>query len=75
MISTRTHPLTLHEQQRDERAEHHRQPDVDDREDDRPLERRPEDVVVEERPVVVEADPRALVRDQLEEAVALEREP
>ena len=64
----------LCEQQRDQRPEHHRQPDRDPGEHDGAQEHRPELAVVEDLRVVVEADPLALVRDQLEEAVLLERE-
>ena len=48
------------EQQRDQRPEHDRQPDVHDREDDRPHDRVPEHVVVQDRAVVLQADPVAL---------------
>ena len=70
------HPCrNANEQQRDQRPAHDRQPDVDDREDDRTQERVPEHAVVEHEPEVVQADPLALVPDQLEQPVVLEREP
>ena len=63
-----------HEQQREEQAEHHRQPDVRRGEDHRPDERVPEDRVAQHRAVVVEPDPLALALDQLGQAVPLEGE-
>ena len=48
--------------------------DVDGREDDRADERVPEDLVVQDGAVVREPDVDALVPDQLEEPVALQRE-
>ena len=63
------------EEQRDQQPEHHRQPDVRGGEDDRADERVPEDLVVQDRPVVGEPDADALVADQLEQAVPLQREP
>ena len=65
----------LRQQQRDQRADPDRQRDVGDREDDRPHQDVPEDGVVQDRAVVGPADARAVVRDQLEEPVLLEREP
>ena len=50
-------------------------PTFDDREDGRPQQRVPEDRVVQDRAVVGEADRLALVLDQLEQPVLLEREP
>ena len=64
-----------HEQERDQETEHHRQPDVRGGEDDGADERVPEDLVVQDRPEVREPDADALVPDQLEQAVLLEREP
>ena len=62
------------EQERDQRPEHHRQGDGHRGERHRPEQHRPELAVAEDRLVVVEADPLALVLDQLDEPVLLERE-
>jgi predicted kinase len=64
----------LHEEQREQDAEADGEPDIRDREDDRPDEYVPEDAVVEDRRVVVQADPCSVMPDQLEQLVALERE-
>ena len=69
------HAAELREQERNERAEAHREADVDGGEDHRPENHVPELAVAEDRRVVVKTDPLALVRDQLEEAVVLERQP
>ena len=62
------------EQERDERPDADRQSDVRRGEDHRPEKRAPEDLVVEDGRVVVEADPDALALDQLGKPVLLERE-
>ena len=62
------------EQQREQRPDSHGQADVDRGEHDRSLERVPEDVIVEDEVVVVQADVLARVRDQLGQSVLLQRE-
>ena len=58
----------LHEQQREERPDDDRERDVRRGEHDRPQQGPPEDLVAEDRRVVVEADPRALALDELRQA-------
>ena len=61
------------EQQGDEDAEHHRQGDVDEAEDQRPPQDGPEVGVLEDRAEVVQADPRRRLPEHLRQPVLLQR--